>query len=488
VSRFSLLLLALSMLGMTAAWADGTEQLAAQSGGASLVPVTELSVAGKGLRSQPATIELDVTSEAPPVRIDLYWEAWIQSAERPEFDDQIELDGETVTGEVIGGPTRFWPDRWTATHRADITDLIAIEPGANTFEFDGLERSQHNDGFAIVVQHADPASTSRVQLVDGNDFAYHFSKPTMSERLLQTVPQMFEVVPTDEDRLAELVTIVASATPIGRDRPHALLVESGGVAKRFDRPFVESLDGEFDVVEFEIEIPAGADQVTVEVDSVFEVRGSDPSSLVWMLAGLTVPDTPAPPVVTAPPTADPACPFEGKDDLAADDLDCFEPCEFDETLAASEPACLAPVTIAPCPIDGLEALAVTDPNCVETEGTSTTVPPTEPPTTEPPTTEPPVTAPPVSVETPAATNPPAAAPAQPRSPADVAPAPPNNRQSGPPAAVTPIQATPNGPTTAMVNSLPRTGASHRWLVWFAISAFAFGAAILNEAGHRRRNG
>jgi len=103
------------------------------------------------------------------------------------------------------------------------------------------------------------------------------------------------------------------------------------------------------------------------------------------------PTTTTAPTTTMAPTTTEACDVEGRTHLGAEHPGCFEPCEFDETLRATNPDCVAPTTtaapttaapstitpptsdapeptVASCAVDGKEDLAADDPDCTEVLG------------------------------------------------------------------------------------------------------------------------
>ncbi|MFN0091836.1 MAG: hypothetical protein ACKVWR_16460 [Acidimicrobiales bacterium] len=273
---------------------------------------TGVAVAAIGMFQQPNAMRVSVPGDAAVNQVLLYWEA----GRRPEgapLDASISVNGRAVTGRLIGGPTHFYDNVDTATHRADITGLGLVGPGDTTLTVDGLDAGV-NDGAGVVVIYEMTDALAEVQLVDGNDIAFvNFAAPRDT-----TAPQTFTFEAAADERPGVLSLLAASVhdpapgTPqdSAGPRPHTLVYTVGGVTRRLVNPMVLTADREFDAGQASITIPAGADRLTVQMLS--EPDGTDhlPASLVWQVAALAVP---APEAVegggvTKPPTVTPEVP------------------------------------------------------------------------------------------------------------------------------------------------------------------------------------
>ena len=263
---------------------DGSEALGAPSlvvaqgsglshGGASLVGVTA------------ADLTVAVPQGAAVRQVLLYW-AGGTTAEAG--DDEISLDGVSVRGELIGGPTWFYtyqeqPYRFSA-YRADITALGLVQPGVNTltvadFAFTTAAVDE-NDGASVVVIWDDGAPAT-IAVRDGLDMAYFGFNGVLNG----TEPQVFAVEPAPAARLADLVILAAS---VGLERPNRVLVTTAAGVQAFDDPLGDPADGQWDSRTLPVLIPAGVDRLTVQLVSTDseQPRGA---SLGWVCAALAAP-------------------------------------------------------------------------------------------------------------------------------------------------------------------------------------------------------
>ncbi len=190
--KASLFLLIFALINT--AWADGTETLGPPS--IAIAQGTNIVAAGTGLIDppQPGTINIDVPGTVKQAL--LYWEG--QNATDPGPDQtSITVNGNPVTGDLIGGPTFFFSGAYSSAYRADITNLVGTGP--NTLTVEGLSFTKANNGAGVLVIY-DAGGTTDVQLRDGLDLAFiNFSEPLKS-----TVPQTFVVEPANTLRTAQL--------------------------------------------------------------------------------------------------------------------------------------------------------------------------------------------------------------------------------------------------------------------------------------------
>ncbi len=271
-----------------AAHADGTETLGPPS--IAIAPGSGVVTAGTGLKTQPGTVELSVPDGAVVRQVLLYWEGAHYRDDAP--DDSIVVDGTTVAGTLIGGPTFFFPDFdinppdnvFTSAFRADITDLGLVSDGPNSLTLSGLSFSFRNDGASIVVVYDDSSGVASISVVDGLDNAFDgFPEPRRS-----TVPQSLAVAPAPFDRTAALTLMVASVTDDGRTS--AVEVTSGGVTTVMTNVLASNEGPEWDNLTLPVTVPAGATDVTVRIVS----NGDLPASVVWVGAVLVAGNCPPP--------------------------------------------------------------------------------------------------------------------------------------------------------------------------------------------------
>jgi hypothetical protein len=277
--------LVLAMLAALPAGAEGTEFLGPAN--IALAPGSGFAIGGVGLFEEDngsyVNLDGEITVNVPPdatvAQVLLYWNSEHYPQSGP--DDTVSVDGFPVTGTSIGGPTNFFSQVWFESFRADITGLGLIGPGSNTVEITNLDSSFRNTGAGILVIY-DDGSDGQIQLVDGLDLAYF----RLADPLDFTVPQTFAIDPANVDRTAQIPMFVGS---VGIDRPNVTEVTAGGMTQTFFNLFT-SLDGpQWDSVLLDVQIPAGADEVTVEIISASDGQSDDtPASLAWIAAGLSI--------------------------------------------------------------------------------------------------------------------------------------------------------------------------------------------------------
>ncbi len=278
--------------------ADGTEQLGTPS--LNLATGSGMAVASVGMFVQPATLQVTIPADATVTQAILYFEAGHQpgdtSGEVP--DSTIRVNGIEFTGTTIGGPTPFYGSVVTSTQRVDLTSAGLVGAGTTTLTLDGLDTDEVADGAGLVVLYRRSGAEAQLGLRDGNDIAFaDFASPRDT-----TAPQTFRFDPAPVDRTATVVLLVSSIhdpaqTATGNNRPHALAVTSGGRTVEIANPFVDRGGREFDDVTLEVSIPANASEVTLQLLSRRDDSGDLPASLVWVAAGLSVPQ-PAPRITT----------------------------------------------------------------------------------------------------------------------------------------------------------------------------------------------
>jgi len=285
----SLFIAIISLLLGAVAWADGTETLGPPS--IAISSGTGVRAAGVGLNdAQPGNITVDIPVGASVEQVILYWGGNNQTTGELTPTDTIQVAGNSVTGDFIGGNTQYSGNEVTVSYRADITNLDLVVDGISIFSVGGLDFTEEQYGAGVIVIFNDGSAASQVDLRDGNDFAMiDFSPP-----LGLTVAQTFNFEPADSDRVGSVelfVGSVADDTGIFGFRPSSFEVTVGGVTATFSDQ-LNSDDGRFwDTVNLVVTIPAGADSLMTQIfsrdDGVF-APGNLPASLVWLASGFSV--------------------------------------------------------------------------------------------------------------------------------------------------------------------------------------------------------
>ena len=260
---------------------EGTEVLGTPS-----IPIATgsgFAEGGTGLEDVgSAQLTVDVPAGATIKQVLLYWSG--ASAGGPA-DDETTLDGTPVQGQLIGGPTLFFSTYEFSAFRADITDLGLIGPGTNAVTVAGFDNpttwSDEDNGASILVIYEDGPEVA-LELRDGLDMAYFGFQPTLDA----TVPQVFAVTPSSQARTAELLLIVSS---VGENRPNSLKITTAAGVEIFENVLNSSDGPAWDSLIRTIDIPAGVDEVSVQVISTDSM---DPqgASMGWVAAGLAVED------------------------------------------------------------------------------------------------------------------------------------------------------------------------------------------------------
>lgn len=300
------LALGASVAVAAAAGADGTETLGPPS--VTLATGTGIVANGVGLFTQPASFPLAVPSDATVKQVLLYYEAGHRQgdASGDSPDRTITVNGQNVTVPTIGGPSPFYNDVLTATHRLDITDLHLINPGPNTVTVDGLDTDEVDDGAGVVVIYDRPGEpAAELRLADGNDVAFvNFPPPRDA-----TVAQTFTFTAAAIDRSATvqlLATSVHDPVPAGfpqtdpKHRPNILRVTVAGTTTDYPNPFTDAQGREFDSATLAVSVPAGATALTLQMVSAYDATGDLPASLVWLVGAVAVQVPPAPTTTAAP--------------------------------------------------------------------------------------------------------------------------------------------------------------------------------------------
>lgn len=275
--------------------ADGTETLGPPS--ISIASGSGFVASGTGMLSQPGTIVIDVPGSV--VQVLLYWSGGVMvpvgdPAPVPPGDDTIVINGTEITGSLIGGSAYFYTsfgvgDFWFSSYRADITGLGLVGPGANTLTVEGMDfGGVENNGAGVLVIYDDGSEYTDIQIADGLDLAYvGFPDPRRT-----TVPQTFNFASATVERTADLSMFFGSVST-GDFRPSSIEVTVAGTTTTFSDLLSSNNGPQWDTVNLQVNIPAGADNLTVQALSRDDNNtGAKPASFSWIAAGLSVPPPP----------------------------------------------------------------------------------------------------------------------------------------------------------------------------------------------------
>ncbi|WP_298441775.1 hypothetical protein [uncultured Ferrimonas sp.] len=323
------LLCGLSVSYATPAAADGDERLNAPTDPAiveALANGNKIRISGTGLHSlpeSPGTINIDLNDGEVIERVLLYWQVFDSDL---SFDTEIDVvrteDGSSymVSGDVIGvytgtdggAPKKAFYNAYSATIRADITDMAIVQSGTNTLEISGLDLIElpnvnfgddGKNGAGVMLIYSD-GSGSSLQLVDGHDAAWwQGNESGFTPNRETTNAVRFEFDATDQDRFADISMFVASvegSVQSGGDRPSVIEIRVGNDpadAVRDINVLTSNRGDEWDDYVRNFPIPAGASFVEVQlysetdpfVDPFDPNNDVDPASFVWLAAGLSVP-------------------------------------------------------------------------------------------------------------------------------------------------------------------------------------------------------
>lgn len=264
------------------AFADGSETLGPPS--IEIAAGSGIAVSGTGMETQPGVIDVEVPADAVVKQVILYWAGG--AADPREGDDSITINGQSVTGTLIGGPAYFYRNVYFTAYRADITNLGLVAPGTNSLTLsDMVYQDGEKNGAGVVVIYDDGAGVSDIQLVDGVDTAYLFFDGDRQA----TVPQTFTFEAASVDRVADVFVFVGS---VKKERPNLIRIEVGDTVTEVIDELSNTSGADWDTWRYSVPVPAGETSITLEVVSYEDGTGRQPASLVWVTAGVTVRNTP----------------------------------------------------------------------------------------------------------------------------------------------------------------------------------------------------
>ena len=266
--------------GSTGALADGTETLGPPS--IAIGSGTGVSVGGVGLAGGAATLNVTVPAGASVVQVLVYWSGEYKNID----DDSLTIDGTPITGSLIGGPRNFFSNVLFTTYRADVTGVVSVVPGLNSYLVDDLDYDVDNHGIGMVVIFDDGSVTSEIEIRDGQDLAFvNFNPP-----LDTTVKQTYNFAPAGVSRDAIVSMLFGSVGGLPPSRPSAIEFSVDGNLVVTRTNALASFEGDFWDVFFQtITIPAGATSLSVQAFSRSDGTADLPASFNWIAAALNVP-------------------------------------------------------------------------------------------------------------------------------------------------------------------------------------------------------
>lgn len=272
-----------TVLSLAPVHGEGTETLGPP--GITLAPGTRIVGGGTGLFVQPGSISVDVPAGATVRQVLLYWNGFDPAMVGTPGNSLLVNGSTTVVGSLIGGPTLFFSGAHSYSYRADITALGLIAAGSNSVTVAGASFATANNGASVVVVIDEGGTASSIEVRDGQDLAFETFAPPLDT----TVPQNLKLLPVASARSGELTILAGSVDPAGVHRPSIIRVISGGITTDFN-DLLTSFDGrQWDHLTIPVTIPAGADQLSVQILSAdCCATGNPPASLVWVGAGLVV--------------------------------------------------------------------------------------------------------------------------------------------------------------------------------------------------------
>ncbi|MGE3077156.1 MAG: hypothetical protein AB7N24_20700 [Dehalococcoidia bacterium] len=240
---------------------------------------------GGAFREEPLRLDYSVPAGSQIVGALLYW-----SGEHTDStgDGSVLVDGRSVTGTRVGGPTYFYTSMEKineSAFRADVTNLVI---GRSSVSVSGASFDELGGGAGLFVFYKadESAGAPALELRDGLDLAFENFKPPLDA----VVPQQFTLAPSGQDRSASLTLMVSGLDSriAGALRPSVVDVRVGAAHYTFqDQLGADGSDG-WDLFNLSFLVPSGA--TSLEVTVLSEGGGSAllPASFAWVLAGLQV--------------------------------------------------------------------------------------------------------------------------------------------------------------------------------------------------------
>lgn len=273
-------------------FANGDDTLGLGSPSIPILPGSRVVAAGVGMINADVMMGGDISVYVPHgaeiQQVLLYWEGrgYLSTPDKKVMVrkrlPEEESDWKNVEDEVMIGASTFLNSE---AYRADVTGLELVVPGHSLFSVKGLDFT-HNDGAGVIVIFNDASGDADVQLIDGNDFAFLGIPET-------TFAKTFDLETSLSDRTATLsmfFSSVAGAVSGGAFRTSSIEVTVAGPTISTTTTYenlLNSWDGEeWDTLNIDVNIPVGADSLTVQPLS----SGDTAASFNWIVAALSVPE------------------------------------------------------------------------------------------------------------------------------------------------------------------------------------------------------
>ncbi|MCP3919574.1 MAG: hypothetical protein GY711_28905 [bacterium] len=261
-------------------FADGTETLGAPS-----IDFADgrLVLAGTSLADPTGLIQVDLPQGAVVRQVVAYWDGLDQPADVQGDFDTLALNGTPITGMRIGGATNFIANYFASGYRADVTHLDLVGPGSSSVLVTGHDFTYSTNGLALAIVLAD--EDTHLEVRDGLDFAHgRFAAPYDA-----VAPMTYTFEPSTGAREVAAHLIVGG---VGESRPSVVEVRIDGevVLEQID-VLGGNVGAEFDIVDLEFTLPAGATDVAVQLiseDRGGSYAGSLVSSFTWLFSGLEI--------------------------------------------------------------------------------------------------------------------------------------------------------------------------------------------------------
>lgn len=278
--------------GLLTAALDGTETL----GDFPIAAGTGLAAKGVGMlgtSSGTITFEAgDVPAGATVAQVILYWEGHHTT---PNGDADITVNGEAVTGTLIGGPTVFYEAAGqiyrSSSYRTVLSNSVITPGAASAVDVAGFDMAKNN-GAGILVVYDDGMTPAAIRVRDGNDLAWDGFPLGDSRKVCAAQTFTFPATPVDRS-----ATLVLFASSVQTPRPNQLIVLiDGATAPGYPvcPAFGDHANPEWDDYTAGLMIPAGATSVTLQPVSIdCNASGLNPASLAWVCGAFSLPTPPA---------------------------------------------------------------------------------------------------------------------------------------------------------------------------------------------------
>ncbi|MCH8826345.1 MAG: hypothetical protein IIB16_05250 [Chloroflexi bacterium] len=284
----------------------------------SLGPTSVIDSTGQGLTIAEAGVGLEalgttgsedisITIGGPVQQAVLYWAGRKFPCDQdgsgncvipvsPYGDQVLMLDGNTITGDVIGSESQLTGGAGQAVHNigyaADVTAIVQAKvtsagAGIHVFTIEDGDTENNLDrlngaGLLVLYTNLADGGIYRVQVFSGLDFAFGRSDQVPAAQV--TEPIIFNLNAADEDRIAEVIIFAGDATLTRPDRIDVTV--DGTTDSIFDA--LAGADGPgWDTLTTNVNVPSNSNSVTVQLFSA--PFGQNPDSLLWTTGAIRIP-------------------------------------------------------------------------------------------------------------------------------------------------------------------------------------------------------